>query len=379
MIQILNPIYDSSFKFLMEDERVARVLLSALLKRKVLRLEQQAQERTAELRDRAADKELGLYRMDYVAAVETEVGGEETVSIEMQKAWMETEVARFRRYLGVRYSDPDNVDPSDGSPRHIVTIYILGHNIRETTEAIAYAYGGNLVDYDGNPASPGDGRTGRGDGKFVSSLTHDTIIVQVKRLPEKPRNIAERLLSVFDQRTKSRRDRHILNYDDDMGGEEVKPLVRRLSSALVDEKLLDRMELEEEMQTEIELKNAAIDKMEAKLAKAGEQLNETKGQLNEAKGQLNETKGQLNETKGQLNEAKGQLNEAKGQLIQKDELLKQKDTELMSVRQATATALLSAGLSTDSIATTLGLTADEVEKLIGTNGKCDGARPKTVD
>lgn len=327
MIQILNPLYDSSFKFLMEDERVARVMLSALLKRKVLRLEQQAQERAAEMRDRATDKELGLYRMDYVAAVETEGGGEETVSIEMQKAWMETEMARFRRYLGVRYSDPDNVNHADGSPRHIVTIYILGHNIRETTEAIAYAYGGRLVDYDGNPAATGDGRTGRGDGKFVSSLTHDTIIVQVRRLPERPRNIAERFMSVFDQRAKSRRDRHILNYDDKMGGEEVTPLVRRLSSALVDEKLLDKMELEEEMQTEMELKNAAMDKMEAKLAKAGEQLTEAKEQL------------------------------------------KQKDTELVSVRQATATLMRAAGLSSDSIATALGLTADEVERLIATNNK----------
>lgn len=265
--------------------------------------------------------------MDYVAAVETEGGGEETVSIEMQKAWMETEMARFRRYLGVRYSDPDNVNHADGSPRHIVTIYILGHNIRETTEAIAYAYGGRLVDYDGNPAATSDGRTGRGDGKFVSSLTHDTIIVQVRRLPERPRNIAERFMSVFDQRAKSRRDRHILNYDDKMGGEEVTPLVHRLSSALVDEKLLDKMELEEEMQTEMELKNAAMDKMEAKLAKAGEQLTEAKEQL------------------------------------------KQKDTELVSVRQATATLMRAAGLSADSIATALGLTADEVERLIATNNK----------
>ena len=29
---IANPIYDSVFKFLMEDERAAKVLLSALLK-----------------------------------------------------------------------------------------------------------------------------------------------------------------------------------------------------------------------------------------------------------------------------------------------------------------------------------------------------------
>lgn len=33
MIHIANPIYDSVFKYLMEDERVARTILSALLKK----------------------------------------------------------------------------------------------------------------------------------------------------------------------------------------------------------------------------------------------------------------------------------------------------------------------------------------------------------
>lgn len=42
---------------------------------------------------------------------------------------------------------------------------------------------------------------------------------------------------------------------------------------------------------------------------------------------------------------------------------------IMSVRQATAAALRAAGLSTDSIAAALGLTADEVEKLIAASNK----------
>ena len=35
MTTIANPIYDSVFKFLLEDERVARILLSALLRKSV--------------------------------------------------------------------------------------------------------------------------------------------------------------------------------------------------------------------------------------------------------------------------------------------------------------------------------------------------------
>ncbi len=36
IISVANPIYDSVFKFLMEDERIARTILSALLKEEVL-------------------------------------------------------------------------------------------------------------------------------------------------------------------------------------------------------------------------------------------------------------------------------------------------------------------------------------------------------
>lgn len=33
IIRVANPIYDSVFKYLMEDERIARTVLSALLKK----------------------------------------------------------------------------------------------------------------------------------------------------------------------------------------------------------------------------------------------------------------------------------------------------------------------------------------------------------
>ena len=43
---IANPIYDSVFKFLMEDERAAKVLLSALLKQEVRDLKMRRNEYT---------------------------------------------------------------------------------------------------------------------------------------------------------------------------------------------------------------------------------------------------------------------------------------------------------------------------------------------
>ena len=44
ILYVANPIYDSVFKYLMEDERIARTLLSALLKKKVVKVEQRPHE-----------------------------------------------------------------------------------------------------------------------------------------------------------------------------------------------------------------------------------------------------------------------------------------------------------------------------------------------
>ena len=41
-MKIANPIYDVVFKYLMEDERIARTILSALLKKDVVGVEMRA-------------------------------------------------------------------------------------------------------------------------------------------------------------------------------------------------------------------------------------------------------------------------------------------------------------------------------------------------
>ena len=46
MITVANPIYDIVFKYLMEDERIARTLLSALLKKNVVKIKMKPHEYT---------------------------------------------------------------------------------------------------------------------------------------------------------------------------------------------------------------------------------------------------------------------------------------------------------------------------------------------
>lgn len=236
-MEVLNPIYDTSFKFLMDDDKSAKILLSALLRRKVLSLDPRPQETALTIKD----KNITIYRLDYAAHVQSDDGREEDVCIEIQKVWLQTELSRFRKYLASQYSDPQNVQSDGRTPRHIVAIYLLGHTIDDTDEPVAYCHGGAMTDYYGKPIGTAQG------GDFVRSLTHDVVIVQIPRLPEKPRNATERVLSIFDQRRTLANDRHLMEVvktDDE--SKDVEALWRRLCEGACTEEMRRKMQLEDE-------------------------------------------------------------------------------------------------------------------------------------
>ncbi len=60
IIRVANPIYDSVFKYLMEDERIARTLLSALLKKEVVEVQIRRNEYTNSYRDNISMFRIGF-------------------------------------------------------------------------------------------------------------------------------------------------------------------------------------------------------------------------------------------------------------------------------------------------------------------------------
>ena len=136
MTIIANPIYDSVFKFLMEDERAAKVLLSALLKQEVRDLKMRRNEYT-----NLSQTRISLFRIDFSARIKNATGEEQLVLIELQKTWLMTETLRFRQYLGTHYLDAANVSregDGKGYGLPIISIYILGHKLGDLAEPVVY-------------------------------------------------------------------------------------------------------------------------------------------------------------------------------------------------------------------------------------------------
>ena len=199
-MEIANPIYDAAFKYLMQDDRAARLLVGRIAGLEVESLELRPQElatpRDAARRgDAEADQPpLALFRMDFAARVRTAEGGERQVLIEIQKTNAPTVVERFRAYLGQQLCSTANVIEHPSGRREavpIVTIYLLGYDLGISDEAV--------LDICPHVTAR---RTGAGvdaGHPFITGIHHRSHIVQIPLLRGRRRTDLERVLSIFDQ------------------------------------------------------------------------------------------------------------------------------------------------------------------------------------
>ena len=265
-MRIANPMYDAAFKYLMDDDASARLLVGALLGEEVESLQPLPQERAARPEPAAAPGEppsgelLTVRRVDFAATVRTASGDRLRVLVEVQKARFTDEIMRFREYLGHHYADRENYDEGpDGRRRHrpLRAIYILGECLPRT-EATVLKVSREYLD-----AITGERLAEREE--FVEALSHDCWVVQVPRLASRRHSDLERLLSVFDQALQVPGNRKLLEVGERQVPERYVPVLRRLEGAAASVEVADSMALEDEvsetwgrMKREIAAKDATL-------------------------------------------------------------------------------------------------------------------------
>ena len=253
-MHIANPIYDVVFKYMLEDNKVAKLFLSAIIGEEIMELDFSAQERTVEILTPVKEGvPLTVCRLDFSAKIKIE-SGFKTVIIELQKAKYLADLMRFRRYLGLHYQSADNsFDDKQEKARQIYCIYFLDYGIDLPQRPVL------KVNYTVQDAYTGDEFPATGE--FVSGLHHRSWIVQIRQLKTHRRNDLEKLLSVFDQSNLADSTKHILDVDDESFPEEYRQIIRRLRKAMEDPKTRRNMELEDEIIKEIQDKERQIEAM----------------------------------------------------------------------------------------------------------------------
>lgn len=291
---IANPIYDSVFKYMIANNKVAKILLSALLKKNVVKVVQINNEYAVPYSD-----DLSICRIDFGATVSEEIvlpNGktevkESLVTVELQKVYLASEVLRFRQYTGIHYCNPEMVHKANNEivkevADPMISVYILGHKLDVIDECVCYI-SREYRDYNGNKMDIKD--------PFAESLSHDSIIVQVPLLPnDNVKNRVEELFQVLNQTNKSA-DGHFISIDESKysGDEEFSEIIRILKGAACDSEIRRTMMLEDEILRDLKDLHLTVRMQKEQLAKKEGQLAEQKEQLAEQKEQLAEQKEQL--------------------------------------------------------------------------------------
>ena len=351
-INIANPIYDSVFKYLVEDERIARTLISALLKREVVRVKVRPHEYANTNRDN-----ISMFRIDFAATVVDESGKEKLVLIELQKTWLNTETLRFRQYLGAQYANKDNIVRTDNPKGYaipMITVYLLGHRVGEIEEPVLYV-SHHSYDYDGNVVTVGM------PDPFVESLVHDSIIVQIPLLRGQVNNRLEKVLSVFDQTRRDEYDSQVLDieeseYEDDA---DMMYILRRLTAAAASARMRLDMDVEDEYYSAIEDRDTALMERELAIKERDKQLQQKSQEILQKDSQLQQQSQEILQKDNQLQQKDEQLEEKDSQLEQKSQEILQKDAALY----ASARAMKEQGMPVSLISSITMLPVEEIERL----------------
>jgi len=338
LTRIANPIYDGAFKYLLDDNKVARLFLSTMIGEEIVELTF----RPTEHRTDVEQRNVTVFRIDFSARIALPNGGEKLVIIEIQKAKFASDIMRFRKYLGRQYLSKENSYTVNGELRAmpILSIYLLGHSL-EHTESPVIRVVRQYLDATGRE------KIARQE-DFIESLTHDSIIVQIPHLKQRRQNDLESLLGIFDQSQKDPADAHTLSIREEDYPEKFHGVIRRLIKAISEPDVRETMEVEDDYLEDLEDMERLVAETNAALAETNVALAETNVALAETNAALAETNAALAEKSAALADKDAVLTETNAALTKKDAALAEKDaalTEKDAMIEKAISLLVAGGLS----------------------------------
>ena len=244
-MEIINPLYDKAFKYLMGNNKYAKKVLSVILDVEVTEVTLSQQE-TILPDDRRG---LTLFRLDFKAIIKEADGRKKTVLIELQKSKYPTDIQRFRNYLGANYMTTKNdfdersvvmeEKPAEYKSIYpIIAIYILGYNL-DDLPYMAVAVNRDVI----NSANKEKIEV---SSFFIEHLTHQSHIIQIRRLPEKRQTLLEKFLTLFNQAWCTN---HNFILDLQNIPEEFSDIAKYLQGPVMDNMFRRQLEAEEQLDT----------------------------------------------------------------------------------------------------------------------------------
>ena len=320
---LINPIYDTSFKFLMEDMDIAKGVISAIIGKDVVEIHFAAQEHAYR---KAKDDTITLYRLDFCAKIREADGTLSAVLIEIQKAKISEDVTRFRHYLGKQYQKVDEVKVRDEVIKKslpIVTIYFLDFTLNDELPTVTHVKRDyfDAISREKISVTPVP---------FIESLTHDSYIIQIPKITGDHSSKLERVLSVFDQHLViDQENRRLINYSDEIDDPLLQMMVNQLNKAVADNEIKELIEFEEQIYQEtlaalsemrVEVKNlsdrasqAEADKEKAEAAKIVSDAKKVQAEAEKERAEAEKDKAEAEKEKAEVEKQKAEAEKDKAE------------------------------------------------------------------
>ena len=340
-MRVANPTYDTIFKYLMEDIRIAKGLISRIIEEEIVELIPAPQEET-HIKLYLKYSSMGLNHHDYVAIIKKEDGEREKVAIEVQKTYVQPKLDVFRNYIADKYSHPSTID---GKNIHLPlkTIYFIEETFNDRLPSVLKV-GRNYYDVLRHIKYEGE------EDKFVSLMTHESYFIQNSLIPSDLQNSLTRVLNFFTRMF------HIEAPENQQLTKEAKRKIARQLDIPddvieeVDDRLFQRM----------------LTRLFGGNSDRAVQLNVELSQKweDEREREAEETEKALKQKDIEIEVNKKELELKDKELEQKDQKLELKDKELEQNKQVlinSIKAMLKSGMSIDQVRGITNLSKQEIE------------------
>lgn len=248
---IANPLYDTIFKKLMENDRAAKFFIGTLLEQNIHALQVITQEfPNPKDVDKSSAVTIGskdqqsqevsakdFFQLDFIATILTDTGGPEKVHVEIQKIKNFIEPRMLSNFQAVHYNRKGTFDYEKRKLLSI-TIYILGFNLPDIESAcikLEQTYEDLISNKRINHKID-----------FIEKLSQDCYIVQVNRITDRFETSLDKLLSVFEQSNFLDGRKLMKDFNHAIDEENIKLMIDILHHASIDPEQRKMMEVEEE-------------------------------------------------------------------------------------------------------------------------------------
>jgi len=285
-MKIINPIYDRAFKYLMDNERIAKIVMSIILDTKVISLQSKPQETSV-----VVNQDITLPRYDFKAIIQTENGENKAVLIELQKYKNPDPIIRFRDYIANNYKKEETIintqrrEVTESLP--LIAVYILGYKVTKAN-VLGIVVERTLKDIiTGEPIDEMP--------KFIDLLNHQTIVLQTSVKPDKNANARlEKFIRLFSQKLEGESPNYFIEIDETLKDEpELIEIVDYLNKATLNENIIRSLKYEAQHEEGLKAYETELKSSIEKELKATQIAEEERRQKEEAKRREEESKIKL--------------------------------------------------------------------------------------